>query len=311
MLGEAVWDEGRSTRCRSVAAQKGFFYAADLVLGDRPSEDFKAFKQAWRDRSATLSFHLDRQISLIVVEPLLFAAQALWERQALWPALEELKQAVAIAPRSSRGRLSYAEALTGLDRNQEAFRQRHLAYQNDPQDPQVLRRYGLNLFRIRSYRKAIPILKRAMRSLPDDEAILGDLAGSLMAIGQPEEGIRLYEKALKMNPENEFIRFNLGYLYYEKGDYSKAADYAASCIKKGHRTDKSLFLMARIDARLGNDEQALQDLEKAIKLDPTGQIAAAARQDEAFERLRGTPRFEGLTASARRPPRPSQPRPGK
>ena len=63
---------------------------------------------------------------------------------------------------------------------------------------------------------------------------LNDSGVALFGVGQYDEAIKLYESALRLNPNNPNIYANLGTAYYQKGEYDQAVEYE----RKGANLDR-------------------------------------------------------------------------
>ena len=117
-----------------------------------------------------------------------------------------------------------------------------------------------------------------------------DQANALNFIGYTwaEKGINLdkaeemIKKALKLKPGDGYIQDSLGWLYYQKGDYKRAADE----LMKAHQRapDDPVIAEHVADAylKLGDRAKATEFLEKALKLDTKGE-----RKQILEEKLKG------------------------
>jgi len=289
-------------RCQGISPIRGLLFRHAKTPGAPVlHSSFEAFRSSWLERSERISFHLHPAAGDILSESLLFVSEHLWRADQVLPALDELAWATSLAPRSSRVRLMYAQALSNIGRDMDAFRQRHLAYQYSPHDPEALRRYALHLSRIRAHHQAIPLLRKTRQTFPKDSTVITALGNSLVARGLPLEALELYREALRADSNNPYIHYNLGLLLFDREQYEDAAVHASQAVKLGFNRERSNYLMARVYAQLGKDAEALEYLERAVKLDPTGQIALAARKEETFHKLRMYDLFEEIT-SWRPPP---------
>jgi len=73
-----------------------------------------------------------------------------------------------------------------------------------------------------------------------------------------------YEKALKLDPRNDLIRFNMGLAYLELGDWKKGLEYYELGFKAGNRTDRQYKNLPKWDGSPGQTvilwgEQGLGD----------------------------------------------------
>ena len=81
--------------------------------------------------------------------------------------------------------------------------------------------------------------------------------------------IRFFENILKYEPGSARINNNLGYLYYDKGDKDKAAEYYQKAIETtGNLFPQPYFNLGAILQEKGDIRSAIVLFEKSIELDP-------------------------------------------
>jgi len=76
----------------------------------------------------------------------------------------------------------------------------------------------------KEYEKTVEFLQKAMAVAPDHArvTIISQLGVTYDTMGKRDEAMRIYQDALKMNPGNKDILFNLGRLYLMREDYPSA-----------------------------------------------------------------------------------------
>jgi tetratricopeptide (TPR) repeat protein len=83
------------------------------------------------------------------------------------------------------------------------------------------------------------------------------------------EAIRAYENALRLEPQRVEALLNCGTLYYEQGNFEKAAD----CFRRAIESDPYSALahanLGSVLEELGQLEEARQHLRQAVRLDPS------------------------------------------
>jgi tetratricopeptide (TPR) repeat protein len=90
------------------------------------------------------------------------------------------------------------------------------------------------------------------------------------------EARKEYEEALRLKPDLPAVNFRLGFLFYNDGEYSPAAE----CFRKeltlnpGY-SDANLFLGQTL-RNLGREDEAIVHLRKAIALDNRSELAYKA-----------------------------------
>ena len=118
------------------------------------------------------------------------------------------------------------------------------------------------------------------------------LANIEQALGNADEAGRNYHQALLLIPKSTgdqnlrqteaHIRFNLGWHYYNRNEFSKAELYADSAVELQHNSSLYHTAAARIKMRLNKRADARELVEHALEIDPED---AAAK--ELAERLDG------------------------
>ncbi len=107
-----------------------------------------------------------------------------------------------------------------------------------PNHPEIGYSLGLCYFNLRQYTDAIPYLGKAVQAKPSID-LWGILARCYEELGENYSAIQVYERALTQYPQSVEIHYNLGVLYH----------------------------------RIGDPEQAVQHLGRALELDPKGPLA--------------------------------------
>jgi tetratricopeptide (TPR) repeat protein len=126
--------------------------------------------------------------------------------------------------------------------------------------------------------------------------LLGELAEKA---GDLDEAEKAYTALLEMNPTDRYGTLGLAQVNHKRGEYAVAERYYKRCLHayKGSAADFSVvhYNLACCLALQGKEEEALDELEKAIESDPE-LYGGHAAEDPDFESLRGNERFKRLTA---------------
>ena len=90
--------------------------------------------------------------------------------------------------------------------------------------------------------------------------------------GQYQEGIDSVKKALEIIPNNSSFLDTLASGYYYLGDYKSAIESINNCIdfdiEEDSENAEHYINRAKINLKLSNKEKAIEDLKKALELDP-------------------------------------------
>jgi len=159
-----------------------------------------------------------------------------------------------------------------------------------------------------NYTKALKHFLEAEKLNPDDPELQNDLGLAYMSKGRIDLAIIHFKKALQINPAFSKVKnnlgvaylrqknwdaaivyfkelsedllyerpyyplFNLGQAYYYKREFEKAEYYFLASLKHNNMFIDALQGLGRTYMALGNGNDAVASLEKAVKLSPTAQL---------------------------------------
>ncbi len=143
--------------------------------------------------------------------------------------------------------------------------------------------------------------KKAAKLEPINARFLNNLGYSYYLSGNDKQAIKWYQKAVKFTPDDKRVQNNLGLAYGRKGDFTKAkAEFVKAVGEHG-----ALLNMGYLFSQQGRYQQAIEQFEAALKLQPNSTVAMSnlaqvydrvgrARDAEMMtdqtKKLAGTPR---------------------
>ena len=123
-------------------------------------------------------------------------------------------------------------------------------------------------------------LETAIALDPNNVGAYSDLGNTLTLLGQPEAGIRLAEKAIRLSPRDPYLAvryMNLGWCYLLLEQVDKAVDFLKKAQAANPRLWYAHFFLAGALGLRGDVDEAKLALAQAIQLNPTINSLAAWR----------------------------------
>jgi tetratricopeptide (TPR) repeat protein len=162
------------------------------------------------------------------------AAEALWQHRNLGKALyenpttqaeavEELRQALALAPDSARERLNYGLALLKAGRTAEGIAELEKVQRQDPTLPHTWFNLGIAWKRASEYDKALAQLRRMVELAPDEPVSHYNLGVLYKLTGKGELSLAEFETAARLAPQLAGPHFQLFNAYKVLGRGADAA----------------------------------------------------------------------------------------
>ena len=114
---------------------------------------------------------------------------------------------------------------------------------------------------------------------------------SALKSGKWDEANKRLGAAYKLVPENSDVNFLLGYLYFQKKDFGRAADFLGSATNLSPHNVQALTLLGRVSLQQENYAAAVSNLEKAILADSDywvahDLLAASYLKQQKFDKAR-------------------------
>jgi tetratricopeptide (TPR) repeat protein len=114
----------------------------------------------------------------------------------------------------------------------------------------------------------LEMLKKSVEENPNDTLKMREYADLLAAAHHPEEAVIYYYGILNINPRRTDILNSLAFIYYNKKDYSKAADVINKVLLYEPDNTQAIYNLGAIAATSGNKEEARKRWELLVKKYP-------------------------------------------
>jgi eukaryotic-like serine/threonine-protein kinase len=210
-----------------------------------------------------------------------------------WPTAEaEFRKAIEMDPNYTEAYLGYSKLLSLLEQHDEALAMLQHSLQQDPLSVVVNRRLGLALYWARRYDVSIQQYLRTLQLDPRSHPIVEELALAYEMAGKPQEAFEQYQQWARLGgvPESRTSMFEAAYKSRGmKGYWQKRLEMEIEDEKRG---DVWTYVMAALNARVGNNQQALAWLERAYLARDVG--VNSLKVDPVFDGLRSDPKFIDL-----------------
>jgi tetratricopeptide (TPR) repeat protein len=201
-------------------------------------------------------------------------AERVDSEQDLEGALADVERLLAAYPQDGRLLPLKVDLLRHLGRSEEA--------------DEILRTYGATYGELSADRLSIPdlilranrlldegdvetafqLLREAVSRQPTNVAALELMAEAALRSGRWQDAEFALKSALSLQPDNLNLQLRLGGVYLAKNDASAARDVFQGLTDRYPHSDRAWAALGLLDARLGNTDRALRELEQALTENP-------------------------------------------
>ncbi len=126
---------------------------------------------------------------------------------------------------------------------------------------------AITLLKERRYQQAIPIAEGLLQKAPDNLILKNLLASAYISVGQSDQARELYQQLIELDPQFLPAQINLAKLDRVQGKMQDALPRLERLLQQHPKSALLMLEMARNHEQLGNPEQTLLWLEKALATD--------------------------------------------
>ena len=182
-------------------------------------------------------------------------------------AIEEAQLAIEVDWRKADAYLARAKAMIGLGKYQEALHDLDRVLKIEPNSIIALLTLSEAMRALKQYSEAISAAEHATALDPNNAQAFACLAAAKFAAGKRAEGVRDLSHAIEIDPKCATAYSFRAYARLLSGD---AIGALADCNQAiSMFTDARLYgIRAVIHAKLGHEQEALEDSNKALEVDP-------------------------------------------
>ncbi|NIO29197.1 MAG: tetratricopeptide repeat protein [Candidatus Latescibacteria bacterium] len=122
--------------------------------------------------------------------------------------------------------------------------------------------------RNRDYKSPVVMWSDVLEKRPNNPRALNELGNAIRDLGNVQEALELYEKALKVEPTNPGPHMNVGNIYSNMGNYEKAIWHFNEALRIDPEYADAHLNIGQTYLSLGDPEKALGHYQKAVNLLP-------------------------------------------
>jgi TolB-like protein len=219
-----------------------------------------------------------------------------WAYKLNWSEAEkEFRTALSLNPSSPDAHLRYAVYLATARRSAEAISEAARAQELDPQSLVATTLHGYVLTLVRRYDEASLWYQTALEIDPQPSFVHAEQAWNYSFQGKHQSALAEYAKSAgpcSQSPNQLFCVGGLGYVYAAAGKRAEAQSMLARLEELGKRQYVDAYMVAVVYSGLGDRDQAVRWLDRAVDEHSAGLAYMAA--DPFFDNLRADPRFRAI-----------------
>lgn len=216
--------------------------------------------------------------------------------------LEAFRHVIELSPDNARAYLLLAASHGYLGDADASLRANLKSIELEPTRG-AYRDLGLTYYSLGAYSKAASAFRRAIELGSDDHAVWGDLATTYRLLGMEAEANDAFSRAIELatalleaNPRDWVTMGSLGVYYVMIGETDEGLERIRTAIANGSHQPNVHVDDAVIHMQLGEPEQALDALARAIAL---GAPARMISTDPRFAGLNDNDRFQAMLSDGR------------
>ena len=126
------------------------------------------------------------------------------------------------------------------------------------------------------FRDAIRMYQKALSINPKDDTALYNLGITYNHAGMPEKAVETWNRAANLNPDNPDPLLAIANMYYEKGHYNEAMDQYVQILRRWPNIQEAQFKLGTIYYRKNQHQYAIDAFDRAIEIKGDNDLARKA-----------------------------------
>jgi tetratricopeptide (TPR) repeat protein len=178
-----------------------------------------------------------------------------------------LLKAIELQPDSQSAYLMLAQFYTAANQNQKALADLQAALAKNPKDVAALMLMGITYNSEKDYKDARDAYEKLLAIAPNNGVAINNLA-CLYAehLGQLDKACQLARQARDLAPTDPAIADTLGWILYQKGQYSSALSLLRESVDKLYAVPEAQFHLGMTYYMMGDEANARTAFQRALQL---------------------------------------------
>jgi protein O-mannosyl-transferase len=127
---------------------------------------------------------------------------------------------------------------------------------------------GLTIWQSQFWANNLVLYYRGLEIAPQNLLVVNNLANEFEHRKMYPQAISEYFKVLERDPNFYLANYNLGYVFYETGDYKQGAHFLKRAAALDNTDAGTFYYIAICNMKLGEVKEAEENLRRAINVDP-------------------------------------------
>jgi tetratricopeptide (TPR) repeat protein len=138
----------------------------------------------------------------------------------------------------------------------------------EPADAKKYREEGEAFYKAHQYNEAIEAFNHALRLNPAQPVVYFNLGVIYGELQQYKEAIKAYQEAVRLKPDYPLAYFNMGNAYLDGGEYGKAIEAFKEASQLDSIAPAAHYNLGVAYIELGQQDEAVKSFKEAIRLQP-------------------------------------------
>lgn len=197
-----------------------------------------------------------------------YLASAYYEKQDFPTTIKILEEAKNFVPDEFRVYLLLGVSYQRIQKLESAAMALEKAIGFDEKNADALSALALVYDDLKRYEESDSLYEKALRLYPNNHLLLNNYAYSLSVRNvQINRALRMAQEAIKQQPKNPSYLDTIGWIYFQLGDYNSALKYISEAIEAGEVSSVVLEHLGDVYFKLGNQDKAIENWESALQKD--------------------------------------------